>query len=332
MWKRGDQKNEMNLDGWKNTVDMCYEVGVRYIEIFGGDALLRKDILVPLSEYIKNKYPEISIDLTTNCNIMDKETAEGLAEAGMDDIFISMDGVNDIHDEVRGREGTFNRVNQGIDWLLEARGQYPCPILHANCTISKHNIHFFENILTFAEKKGLDALHLEYVGEFWPETLDKSKLDGIKPTPYFSRLGNETCLVNEKEAYLIKEKVEKMKRESENMRVRFYTENIDKLTIENMVNGCFDNKRCYILRFKVTVDPSGFILGCPFFDGWKMGNINDQHLKSIWKNQKHMKIINAFKNGDFQFCKYCVLGVQRNPTLIQDMRDELNAFLGRVRI
>jgi len=331
MWKRKGKDQEMDLDGWKNAVDMCYEMGVRWIEIFGGDALLRKDILVPLTEYIKT-YPSLHCDLTTNCNLMDQETAERLVRARIDDIWISMDGLDIEHDEIRGSDGTFGRVSQAIDYLIQARDERSVPRVRANCTISKYNVHYFDKILPFAESKGMDSVHLEYVGEFWQETLDKASIEGIKPTPYFIRQGGESSLVSDQEASLIKEKVELMKKQASSMKVSLFTENIDKLTTENMTKGRFDNNKCYIIRFKVSVDPSGYISGCPFYDGWKMGNIQEQHLKYIWRNQKHKKFIQAFKQGRFQFCNYCILGVQRNPTLFQDVRDEVNRVLGRVRI
>ncbi len=331
MWQRNGKEKEMGLDGWKKAVDMCFEMGVRWIEIFGGDALLRKDILVPLTKHLK-RHSGLHCDITSNFNLMDAETAEGLVQAGMDDIWISIDGTNEVHDGIRGGGGTFDRVVSGIDQLLQVRGKNSFPKLHANCTISKYNIHFFEKILPLAEKKGMDAVHLEYAGEFWQNSLDNTNIEGIKPTPYFIRQENGSCLVNEEEAYLIKQKVEVLKRQAENMRINLYTENIDKLTVENMVKGRFDNKRCYIMRYKVTVDPYGNILGCPFYDGWKMGNIQEQHLMEIWNNAKHRKFIKAFKEGRFHFCSYCVLGVQRNPTLFHDIRDEFNAFMGRVRI
>ena len=88
----------------------------------------------------------------------------------------SMDGIDVIHDNVRGRDGTFDRVLQGIDWLLQARGENIKPTIRANCTISKYNVHFFEKILPFAEDKGMDSVHLEYVGEFWQDSLDKSSI------------------------------------------------------------------------------------------------------------------------------------------------------------
>jgi len=255
-----------------------------------------------------------------------------LVQAGMDDMWISLDGVDLIHDRVRGRDGTFKRVEQSIEWLREARGTRPIPRLRANCTISKYNVESFDKLLDFAEEKGMDSVHLEYVGEFWQDTVDRSVVDGIKPTPYFIREGSESSLVNEKEGRLVKEKIARMKELARGMRVKLYTENVDKLTVENMAKGRFENKKCYIIRFKVSVDPSGFVLGCPFFGDWRLGNIQEEPLEKIWRNEKHRRIMKAFKKGEMQLCRYCILGVMRNPTFFQDVRDVANAFLGRVRM
>ncbi len=76
MWKRGqktDLKEEMTLNDWKKCVDMIGSRGLEDIEIFGGDAFLRKDVLIPLIRYINDK--GIQIYFPTNCNLLDQETA-----------------------------------------------------------------------------------------------------------------------------------------------------------------------------------------------------------------------------------------------------------------
>ena len=48
-------------------------------------------------------------------------SAEELAAAGLDDLFLSLDGPPGIHDEIRGREGSFDRAMTGVEALLAAR-------------------------------------------------------------------------------------------------------------------------------------------------------------------------------------------------------------------
>lgn len=329
-WQRTDKTGEMTLDDWKHAVDESAALGATLFELFGGDALLRKDILVPLVEYISSK-PGLSSDLVTNSNLMTEDTAKGLVDAGLNDLWVSIDGVDETHNLVRGRKKGFTKVEQTVRWINEARGNTGRPALHANTTISNLNYGSFDRVLPFAEENGMDFHHLEYAGEFWDDLLDHSVIDGVRPVTYFVRQNNCSILANYEEARIIKAKVERMKKDARWLHVSLQTENVDKLTIEQMVNGQFDNRRCYITRTKISIDPRGNALGCPFFGSWMLGNIKEQPLSEIWGNEKHRRFIEHFENLDMALCDRCILGVQRNPTPAQDIRDNFNRALGRAR-
>ena len=86
IWKRHDLHDiseELTLDEWKRTVDMIAASGVRNIELFGGDSLLRKDILFPVISFIRDNYSNIQIDLPTNSNLIDRHTADLLISSGI---------------------------------------------------------------------------------------------------------------------------------------------------------------------------------------------------------------------------------------------------------
>ncbi|MCP4567879.1 MAG: radical SAM protein [FCB group bacterium] len=330
LWQRTDKADEMSLDDWKRTVDMCAEQGATYFEMFGGDALLRPDVLVPLVEYIKSQ-PGLACDLVTNCNLMTEKMARGLVEARIDDIWISMDGVAEDHNLVRGKERTFNRVEMTIKWMLESRGSSPYPLLHANTTVSNLNYNTFDRVLPYADRMGMDFNHLEYVGEFWDELLDQSIIDGVRPNPYFVRQDGLSVLVNEEQARTIKAKVAQMKKDVRRMNISLQCENVDKLSIKQMISGFCDNRRCYITRGKVTVDPKGNVVGCGFYGDWILGNVRQQHLKDIWNGEKHRQFMKHIAQGNMKICDHCILGVQRNPTPAQNIRDYFNRALGRDR-
>jgi len=331
LWQRTDKSDEMSLDDWKRTVDMCAETGARYFELFGGDALLRPDVLVPLTAYIKSQ-PGLACDLVTNCNLMTERIAKGLVEAGIDDIWISIDGVDDDHNRVRGSDKAFTKVEKTILWTLEARGKTRQPLLHANTTISSLNYNTFDRVLPYADRMGMDFNHLEYVGEFYDELLDQSIIDGVRPNPYFIRQGDVSVLVDAEQAREVKARVARMKKDSRKMKISLQCENVDKLSIEQMVAGFCDNRRCYITRGKVTVDPRGNVLGCPFYGEWKLGNVREGHLREIWTNEKHRRFMRHFSRRDMKLCDHCIMGVQRNPGPAQNIRDYINRALGRVRM
>ncbi len=309
---------------------MSAALGARNYELFGGDALLRPDVLIPLTAYIKSK-TGLTCDLPTNCNLMTQKIARDLVDAGIDNVWISLDGVGDDHNHIRGRDTTFDKVDQTIEWLHKARGGGKRPLIHINTTISNLNWDVFDKVLYYAEAKGVDLHHLEYAGEFWDELLDQSVIDSIRPNPYFVRQGETSILVDEEQARTVKSKIERMKKDVRHMNISLQSENMDKLTIEQMFTGLCDNRRCYVTRSKITIDPFGNVLGCAFFDNWILGNIRNQSLEEIWNNEKHKRFMEHFNQGNIKICDYCILGVQRNPTVIQNVRDHINHALGRVR-
>lgn len=330
LWQRTNRANEMTLDEWQQAVDMSAALGARNYELFGGDALLRPDILIPLTAHIKSK-PGLTCDLPTNCNLMTQKIARDLVGAGIDNIWISLDGIGDDHNRIRGRDTTFDKADKTITWFLEARGSRKRPLIHINTTISNMNYDVFDKVLYYAEERGVDFNHLEYAGEFWDELLDQSVIDDVRPNPYFIRQEGRSILVDEDQARTIKSKISQMKRDVRNMTISLQCENMDKLTVGQMATGIFDNRRCYITRSKITIDPYGNVLGCAFFDNWILGNIRNQSLEEIWNNDRHKRFMRHFARGNIKICDYCILGVQRNPTVTQNIRDHINHALGRVR-
>ncbi|MCK4460664.1 MAG: SPASM domain-containing protein, partial [candidate division Zixibacteria bacterium] len=210
------------------------------------------------------------------------------------------------------------------------------PYLRANTTISNLNYNTFDQVLPYAEERGLDTVHFEYAGEFWDELLDRSVLDNIRPNPYFVRQDGKSILLNEEQARVVKAKVAQMKEDVRSMEIQLQTENIDTLTIGQMVSGLCDNRRCYIIRDKITVDPQGNIVGCPFYGNWVLGNIREQRLEDIWNNEKHRAFKKHFQkrfsNGRMSICDHCILGVQRNSTVAQNIREHFNWIRGRGRV
>jgi MoaA/NifB/PqqE/SkfB family radical SAM enzyme len=331
LWQRTDKTGELSLEDWKRAVDQSAAMGAKNIELFGGDALLRKDVLVPLVEYVSTK-PGLCSDLVTNCNLMTEEMARGLIEGGLHDLWFSIDGVDETHNTVRGNKKTFTKVEETIKWFRELRGDSRLPLLHANTTISNLNHDSFDKVLPYVESMGVDFLHLEYAGEFWDDLLDESVIDGIRPNPYFVRQDNKSILVNEEQARSIKAKVARMKKDVRYMKISLQCENVDKLTIRQMIEGDCDNRRCYIARSKVTIDPRGNVVGCGFYGDWVMGNIREQSLSEIWNNKSHRRFLKHFAKGHTKLCKHCIVGVQRNPTAAQNIRDYVNRALGRARM
>ena len=322
MWRRKTNLHqELSLSELKRFVDMCSRWPIRHVEMFGGDALLRKDVLFDLTRYVKSK--GIQVDLATNCNLLDMQTAQEIADAGFNYIYVSLDDVYAGHDEIRGREGSFRRVNDAIGFLQRARKNRPWPKVYAQCTVSKHNVEHLDEVLAYADENNLDVVAFEYVGEFPAEAVRLSRVNGILPDPYYVPQNDSTVRVNWDQARLLKAEIAKIKRRRKNLRVQVVTENIDILSKRHLVSGVCPHSRCYVCRYIITLDPYGNVIPCPFFNNHLLGNIREMELADIWGNERHLRFINAIGRNNVEMCKYCILSVERNQSPLGILKKHL---------
>jgi len=323
IWKRSkqvDPKVELTLNDWKNFIDQIVKEKIQVIEIFGGDSLLRKDVTIPLIKYIKQKNEKIFVDLPTNCNLIDKKTAIDIVNSGLDRIYVSLDGPIDTHDRIRGKKGTYNRVEKALKYLIEAKKKLNSytPMIMINCTVSKSNINTFEKILPFVEKIGIDGIDFEYVGEFKKVNIKNTTLNNINPTPFYVKVG-KSSLVNKQEAIILKKKINEIKKSTDDYNTIISTKHIDSLKIDDLIKGNVPNKKCYICHTMLSIDPYGNVMGCFHYNNYILGNIKKDPLSLIWRNSKHINFLNAQIKGQIKICKNCISGVYRNVTLFQSI-------------
>jgi polysaccharide pyruvyl transferase WcaK-like protein/MoaA/NifB/PqqE/SkfB family radical SAM enzyme len=134
---------------------------VREIGINGGEPTLRKD----LSELVRaaiEKLPKLrGVSLITNA-IQESQVlraADDLGrvcgDAGIHlDVMVSIDGVADVHDRVRGVAGNFASADRVIDQLLQSPRVGSCRI---GCTLIRENIYDAERVLAYARSKPVYA-------------------------------------------------------------------------------------------------------------------------------------------------------------------------------
>ncbi len=133
---RARLRNEMSLTDWKCVVDELAFHSTSALLLRGGEIFMYPEI-VELMEYIHSKGMFISID--TNGTML-KQFAEDILRIGNMHLTISIDGPEAVHDTVRGVDGTFLRIKEGVDHLSELEAQSENKISRSICfTISQYN-------------------------------------------------------------------------------------------------------------------------------------------------------------------------------------------------
>jgi len=148
-------KQELSLDELKKLVDELARFKPA-ITLFGGEPLLFPGC-VGLVEYIKRK--GMHVLMITNGSLL-REHAEGLVNAGLDELNVSLDGDKDLHDLIRGLPGVFERIKAGLEQvaILKERKGGKKPLVNLQCTITKYNYRHLEELTRVAGQVKADSL------------------------------------------------------------------------------------------------------------------------------------------------------------------------------
>ena len=126
----------------KNIIDELYEMGVRYLNVHGGETLLRKDI-GEIVDYIKNK--GIYCCIITNGTLLPQKIDE---IRNVDNLTISLDGTKENNDINRGK-GSYDIALNAIK--LAIKEKIP---LRVSATITKYTMNDIGYLANLAKELG----------------------------------------------------------------------------------------------------------------------------------------------------------------------------------
>jgi MoaA/NifB/PqqE/SkfB family radical SAM enzyme len=129
--------------------------GVEYVLCSGGEPTVRKDI-VDIIMSIHRALPKAKIQLSTNGLLPERviDVAKACLQENIAlDIGISLDGIGEEHDRIRGVEGNFEKTDYLIHELVKLRtGNEDKLCLAVGVTLSEHTFHSLLAIRAYAEK------------------------------------------------------------------------------------------------------------------------------------------------------------------------------------
>ncbi|MHA2325834.1 MAG: radical SAM protein, partial [Promethearchaeota archaeon] len=144
--------NEMPYGEACEIIDQLSEAKNFILIFFGGEALLRDDIFNLMSYATRRN---INVALASNGTLITTKIANKLKEIGVGYVQVSIDGLKDVHEEIRGKD-TFEKAISAIKNCLN-EGIYTC----IGTTITQQNVHQIYDIVDLA--KSLKVQKLEIV-------------------------------------------------------------------------------------------------------------------------------------------------------------------------
>jgi len=158
---RGD---ELTREEWFRIIDeVKRDFGTKRLQlcITGGEPLLNRDFFDIMGHAHAQGF---HWGMTSNATLITPEVAQRLAEVGMGTISVSIDGLRDTHDELRGLRGGYDRAMAGIQNLIDV-GTFHA--IQVTTVVNHGNIDQLDEL--FAIMDGLDidswrVINLEPIG------------------------------------------------------------------------------------------------------------------------------------------------------------------------
>jgi MoaA/NifB/PqqE/SkfB family radical SAM enzyme len=149
VWRQQADKPELTLEELEKIFHQFKAVKIKTIGLYGGEPLLRDDI-GEVARKAKAIMKESRILLITNGLLLKKKAREVL-DSGIDIVCISLDGIGEVNDMIRGVPGYYQRIIEGIEELKRIDTKKKVRI-NIGTTLVSHNIHQVPELIDLARE------------------------------------------------------------------------------------------------------------------------------------------------------------------------------------
>lgn len=242
-----------------------------YIQLFfQGEPLLNRH-LFKMIEYSKRKRMYVSV--STNGQLMDRETAEKIMRCPPDKIIFSVDGIDAGSYKKYRKGGSFEKVISGINLLSAMKKEkgLKYPLIEFQMIVMKDNETALDKAEDFARETGADRIVFKSMQLNNPETAKEF----LPENPQYSR----------------------------------YITADNKLIIKNKLRDrCFGLWRTTVITWDGRIVPCCFDKEANF----EIGILNGKNLEELWKSLPYNSFRNRilFNRKSVDICRNCTSGMK----------------------
>lgn len=307
LWRglyKESNKNPMSVNDIKSLIDQASSLGIPAMIISGGEPLLHPDI-VEITGYAVEKIE--SVRLNTNASLLTDETAAAFVGMGLDEIWISLDGVGKYFDEFRGVEDAYSRSAAGLKNIRAAREKHggAKPAILIDTIVTAGNIDALPEYTKVFSELGADELNFVHACYVPPEAVEETEKilgrKGVYSGQFTTEAGRAAA-----GARLMEETISKIK-SAAGGKTPFYIDPILTARHGETRLPC----RCLFLWTNIMIFSGGDACVCPLLDFVTIGNVRRQEIMEMWNGETMREIRRMAKKG-FPICGHCIC-TRRTP-------------------
>ena len=268
-------------------IDQMASMGVRVLNLHGGEPLIRRDI-IEIIKYAKNK--KLVVTITTNGMLINENLAKELVNLNIDWLNFSIDGPQKIHNEIRGFKG-YDKIVKAIKGVQKYKKSLNknLPKISIASTISTKNMSHLHEVIKMANELGVNEVTYALSTYYSKSTSQKTKqLIGLGK-PEINEPGNpvlKESLIKIKPEIVMEEK-NKIKKYAKKYGIHVWFPTDD--CIKNYHNLAYNQSNfCWSPWRSLVISPYGYLYPCiPLsFISNSVGNTREKKIKEIWNGKE----------------------------------------------
>jgi MoaA/NifB/PqqE/SkfB family radical SAM enzyme len=301
IWKDNKNLKQLTEQDVSGLLDSLRKFGTQQVAMSGGEALLNTNFF-KLCAILKKEKIKITL-LSTGLSI--KKNAEQLLQ-WVDEIIVSLDGDEPLHDAIRNVPGAFNKLKEGVEHIKSINPDYR---ITARTVIHRLNFRNWEAIIHSAKIMGIDQV------SFLPADVSSHafnrQMAWEEPKQY-------EILISEKELPELQEVITRIiDRYKFEFNMGFIAESPEKIQQVYQYYAAFYGlnsfpyKKCNAPWVSTVIEADGNVRPCFFHE--VIGNIRDSSLATVLNTPEAISFRKTLDMGTNPTCVKCVCSLNLSP-------------------
>jgi len=301
IWKGNQHLEQLSLEDIKPILIALKKFNTRQVLLSGGEALLHPQFFA-ICQMLQREGLYVTL-LSTGLTL--KKHASQLVNS-VDELIISLDGDESLHNEIRNIPGAFEKLKLGIESIKQIAPHFP---ISGRTVIHRLNFRHWPAIIEAAKQIGLDKI------SFLPADISSEAFN--REVLWNAARQSEIC-IDEPELLELSNIIDAICGQyQQEIHDHFIAESESKLRHIYSYYGAlhgkndFPYKRCNAPWVSTVIEPDGKVRPC-FFHA-PIGNIHDNSLAEILNGSKALQFRRSLNMDTNETCKKCVCYLNLSP-------------------
>jgi MoaA/NifB/PqqE/SkfB family radical SAM enzyme len=301
IWKDNKNLKQLTEHDISSLLSSLKEFGTQQVVMSGGEALLNQNFFA-LCRILRNAGIKVSL-LTTGLTL--KNHAEKLVQ-WVNDIIVSIDGDQHLHDAIRNIPGAFHKLKDGVQYIQSLDPNYR---ITARTVIHRLNFWNWISIIEQAKQMELDQI------SFLPADVSSH---AFNRQIAWEQPRQDEILLSKSELPELKAMIQKIIADyRDDIDCGFIAESEQKLmdiyyyyaAFYGMIP--FPYKKCNAPWVSTVIEADGSVKPCFFHD--TIGNIRDSSLDNILNSPEAINFRRTLNMTSNDICTKCVCSLNLSP-------------------